>query len=62
MKKGINFRKIITKIHANKWIALSPKKDKVVAYDAKLIDLTKKVGNRKVVYMKVPPMDTAFAF
>ena len=62
MKKGINFMKIITKIHANKWIALSPEKDKDVAYDVKLADLTKKVGNRKVVYVKIPPMDMAFAF
>lgn len=62
MKKSVNLKGVITKIHSNKWIALSPEKDKVVAYDTKLADLTKKVGDRKVVYLKLPAMDTAFAF
>ncbi len=44
--------KIIKKKHAGKWIAISPSYKKVVAYADTLQELTKKVSNKDVVYLK----------
>ncbi len=60
--KNTDFTKILTKAHENKWVALSEDGTKVIAYDEKLVDLDKKVDGKKVVYMKVPPSDVAYAF
>ncbi len=60
--KNYNLTKIIKKEHAGKWVALSPKYDKVVGFSADLVTLTKKVGGKKVVYMKAMSPDTHYAF
>jgi hypothetical protein len=62
MKVNTNFTKILTKIHENKWVALSSNRKKVIDYDDKLIDLTKRIGGKDVIYMKVPSMEAVFAF
>jgi hypothetical protein len=62
MKKNNDFTKIFTKIHKNKWVALSSNRSKVLAYDEKFADLVKKVNDVNAVYMKVPPRDIFFAF
>ncbi|MEJ0053428.1 MAG: hypothetical protein WDN10_01720 [bacterium] len=52
----------ITKEHENKWIALSPDHSEVLESAADLMDLKAKVGERDVVYLKVPASGTYFAF
>jgi hypothetical protein len=61
MKNG-DLTKILKKVHENKWVALSKNRDKVVGYSDSLIMLKNKVGEKDVVYMKVQPRDTSFAF
>ena len=61
-KINTDFTKIIRKIHENKWVALSSNRSKVVAYADTFANLSKVVGEKHVVYMKVPPLDTALAF
>jgi hypothetical protein len=62
MKINSDLTKIITKRHANKWVALSPDQKKVVAYAENLKSLTKKVGSQKVVYLKAPSPNIVYAF
>lgn len=62
MNKNNDFTKVIKKIHENKWIALTPDHSKIVAYSTKLASLEKNIGNKKVVYMKVPNSGVKFAF
>lgn len=60
--KNYNLSKILTKKHEGKWVALTPKYDKVVAFSDSLPQLTKKVGNEEVVYMKAMSPDVSYAF
>lgn len=62
MKKNTDLTKIIKEEHYGNWIALSPSHDKVIAYSKKLVDLSKKVANKKVSYMKIPPAGVLYAF
>lgn len=62
MKFNTDFSKILKKEHEGKWVALSEDGKKVVAFDEKLSELEKKVGDTKVRYTKVPPFDVSFAF
>lgn len=55
MKNTLELGKIIKEEHENKWVALSKDKTKVVDFDENLVRLKHKVGDEKVVYMKVPP-------
>lgn len=57
-----NLGRLIKKVHANKWVAISADHKRVIAYSEKLISLEKKVGNKKVIYMKAPPLNVLFAF
>ena len=60
--KNYNLSKIIKKEHEGKWIALSPKRDKVVDFSDDLIKLTKKLGDGDFVYMKAMASDVSYAF
>ncbi len=62
MKKNNDLRKILTKEHEDKWAALSEDYNKVVDFSPNLLDLKKKIGAKKVVYMKTPKANTYFAF
>jgi hypothetical protein len=58
----LNLAKILTPQHEGKWVALDRKKTKVIAFDKKLLNLKGKIGQTKVVYMKVPPADVYLSF
>ena len=60
--KNTDFTKVFSKIHEGKWVALSSDRSKVIAYDSDILKLKEKVKNEKVVYTKVLPSDTLFAF
>ena len=62
MKMNNDFTKILKKIHENKWVAFNPSKTKIVDYSENLVDLNKKVGDKDVVFMKVPPSNSVYAF
>lgn len=62
MKNALNLHKIIKVEHERKWIALSPDGVRVIAFDESLMQLKNKVGEQKVVYMKVPPSDVYLSF
>ena len=62
MKNSLNLHMIIKEEHEQKWVALSPDKTQVVAFDEKLLELKKKIGDQKVIYMKVPPADVYLSF
>ena len=48
--------------HEKKWVAFSRDKSKVVACDESLLELKKKTGEQKLVFMKVPPADAYLSF
>ena len=62
MKGALNLHKVIEAKHERKWVALSKDKTKVVAFDESLLSLKKKIGDQKVVYMKVPSSDMYLSF
>jgi hypothetical protein len=62
MQKNSNLSNIIKKEHEGKWIALSPAYDTVVDFSDSLIQLTQKMGEKDVVYMKALASDIHFAF
>ena len=62
MKNALNLHRIIKEQHEKKWVALSKDKSKVIDFDASLLELKKKIGNQKVVFMKVPPADVYLSF
>ncbi|OGC85275.1 hypothetical protein A3F55_00725 [Candidatus Adlerbacteria bacterium RIFCSPHIGHO2_12_FULL_53_18] len=62
MKGALNLHKIIEAKHEKKWIALSRDKTKIVAFDESLMELKQKIGDQKVVYMKVPSADAYLSF
>lgn len=57
-----DFSKILQDVHADKWVALSPTYDSVVAYSSDLLELKEIVAGRDVVYMKAPSLNTIYAF
>ena len=62
MKNAIDLTKILTKAHEQKWVALSRDHKKVIGFSEDLVKLKKKVGETKVVYMKVPASGRSYAF
>ncbi len=62
MKINLDLRKILNKSHEKKWVALSPDRTEVIDCAESLLELKNKVGTKKVMYMKVLPSDTSFAF
>ena len=59
--KGILIKNL-DKTHENKWVALSVDRKKVVASSISLKTLKEKIGATKVVYTRILPADTSFAF
>ena len=58
LKNGaLNLANIIQEVHEKKWVALSRDKTKIIDFDPSLVNLKNKIGDHKVVYMKVPPSD-----
>jgi hypothetical protein len=49
-------------IKPKSWVAMTPDYKKVVAYSKSFLLLEKKVGKKKVVYMKVPQPNVIFAY
>ena len=62
MSSGRNLNKIIKEEHENNWVALSRDKTKVIDFDSSLVQLRKKLGDQKVIFMKVPPADVYLSF
>ena len=62
MNNSLNLHKIIKQEHEKNWVALTRDKSRVVAFDKDLLELKKKIGEEKVVYMKVPPSDLYLSF
>ncbi len=63
MKINVDFTKILTKTHEKMWVALSHDRTKVLGYSANLVELKKQVGGvENIIFMKVLPSDTSFAF
>ena len=58
----LDLNKILKLRHERKWVALDRAKTKVIAFDESLLTLKEKVGEQKVVYMKVPPSDAYLSF
>ena len=59
--KGILIKNL-DKTHENKWVALSVDRKKVLASSVSLEVLKGKIGDAKVIYTRILPADTAFAF
>jgi hypothetical protein len=59
--KGILIKNL-DKTHENKWAALSIDRKRVLASSSNLATLRKKMGNTKVVYTRILPANTFFAF
>lgn len=59
---GKTLAPVLGKEHQNKWVALSKDRKKVMGYSENLSTLTGKIGTKDVVYMKVMPGGTKFAF
>ncbi len=53
--------KMLTKAHENKWVALSPDYQKVLAADTTLQSLRRKVAKQDAVVMRVLPSDVGYA-
>jgi len=62
MKKNTDLTKILNKIHQDKWVALTPNREKVVGYSDSLVDLKEKIGDKEVTYVKTRPSGVKFAF
>ena len=62
MKAELNLHRIIKEEHEKNWVALSRDKTKVIAFDENLLELRKKIGDQKVIFMKVPPADAYLSF
>ncbi len=62
MKNNLTLHSIIREEHENKWVALSKDKSKVLGFDSNLVQLRKKLGAQKVIFMKVPPSDVYLSF
>jgi hypothetical protein len=62
MKINLDLSKILNKSHERMWVALSPDRAKVLDYSNNLLELKNKLKTKDVVYMKVLPSDTSFAF
>lgn len=57
----MHFEKILKKEHKNMWVAISADKSKVVGFSASLKDLTNKIKDHEVSFMKVLPEDVVLA-
>ena len=62
MKNVANLAHIIKEEHERKWVALSRDKSEVIAFDENLMELKKRIGNQKVVFMKIPSGDVYLSF
>ena len=62
MNSVTNLAKILNKKHEGKWVALSQDYKKVLSFNESLVVLNKKIGDEKVVYMKVPRADVYLSF
>ena len=64
MKVNTNFTKIFKEIHQEKWVALYENQAKVIDFDANLLRLRKRLGERRnnYVYTKVLRFDTEYCF
>jgi hypothetical protein len=62
MERNTNLSKILSKIHENKWVALSRDRSKVLDYSESLLRLKSKIATEDAVYVKVLPSDMSFAF
>ena len=58
----LNLHKIIKEEHEKSWVALSRDKTKVIAFDKDLLELKRKIGDQKAVFMKIPPADVYLSF
>lgn len=56
-KNALTLGNIIEEKHEKKWVALSRDKTEVIDFDESLVQLKNKIGDAKVVFMKVPPAD-----
>ncbi len=62
MLNTIDLSKVLNKEHEQKWVALSKDNKKVIAYDANLLALDRKVQGQNVTFMKVPASDVYLTF
>lgn len=58
--KSPSISKVVEKKHLNKWVAFSKDYKKVLAFGDKLVDVDRKIGDRKAVFTKILP-DAFFA-
>ena len=52
---------LLSKIHENKWVALSSNYEKILAIADSLRMLRDKIGEKKAIIMKVLPSDVGYA-
>lgn len=57
MENALNLADIIKEEHEKKWVALSKDKSRIVGFDESLVELRRKIGSEKVVFMKIPSGD-----
>ncbi|MEI6304752.1 MAG: hypothetical protein WCP09_01900 [Candidatus Taylorbacteria bacterium] len=52
---------LLTKAHENKWVAFSMDYQKLLAVATSLVELTKNLGKREGIVMRVLPADVGYA-
>jgi hypothetical protein len=52
---------LLTKSHENKWVAFTMNYKKLVAVAESLVELRQKLGEKRVIVMKVLPRDIGYA-
>ncbi len=62
MNRNNDLTKVIKKAHENKWVALTPNREKVIDYSDNLLTLRDKIGDREATYIKVRSSGVKFAF
>lgn len=63
MSRAIDLRKVLTKAHEGKWVALSENYKKVIKSSKDILVVKRFVDktHKKVIYMKVPTAERAYA-
>ncbi len=62
MSRNYDLTKVINKTHENKWVALTPTRDKVIGSSESLLKLRNQIGSRAATYMKIVPANAKRAF
>jgi len=62
VQKNYGFKRLLTREHEGKWVALSSSQDQVLDFSASFTELKNRLGTTWVVYLKAPKKGLAYAF